>query len=70
MTLDEIKDHVIHGNAHQDLELWNKLDTVIRNSSNTMALRIAAVRKIDEIVGEEEETVTEFDVKQYCSFEV
>lgn len=53
MTIQEILDHQIYGNAYHDMDLWTRCEKIALDESNPIELRAAAVRKIDKIVGDE-----------------
>jgi len=61
--LDEM---VIVGNAHSDREISETCHDIIMDESRPMSERILGCRKLDEIMGEVVEEVTEEDVKEYC----
>ncbi len=52
MTVTEIEDAPVAGNAHDDLSLWGSLDRIILDDSQPLAVRYAASRKVSDITGE------------------
>lgn len=51
-TAKQITDHPVHGNYFEDAELWTACDRIIQDDSIPLELRVAASKKVDEIVGE------------------
>lgn len=46
--------HDVYGNAYADYDLWQETYHIACNLDNPIAIRAAAIRKMDEITGEPE----------------
>lgn len=55
----------IIGNYKDDRSLWDALENYITTEKNPMALRIKALRKLDQIHGEVQQSYTANDVESY-----
>jgi hypothetical protein len=55
----------IVGNAYDDHDLLQWADQIILSDAATMDQKIQALRRLDEVIGEEQEEVTELDVIEY-----
>ena len=66
MNLQQLMEKPIVGNFNSDQRLWTELEDFIMNESNTMADRIVALRRVDELLGDDVE-VNENDVNEYTA---
>lgn len=64
-AVDDLINQPIMGNALDDADLWDKLTNYILNPKNPMRNRIAALKKIDEIVSNVQPSYSEKDVEKF-----
>lgn len=65
MTIQEIMDAPIAGNAYHDQQLMDQIHVFVANESNEMQDRCLALLKLDQVMGEVDVMPTEEDVFAY-----
>jgi hypothetical protein len=63
--IDQLLKTKIAGNYKEDMPLWDALEKYITDEKKPMALRIKALRKLDQIHGEVQQSYTANDVESY-----
>lgn len=64
MTITEIEQHEIVGNAYHDGELMASIDKFVKQG-NPIDEKIRALRKLDQVMGIDSGEITEQDVRDY-----
>ena len=64
--LQTILDAPIAGNAYHDGKLMNRIHAFVM-SDNAMSDKIAALKKLDQVMGMEQENVTSSDDENYIA---